>query len=124
MRSLVSIVVPAYEYVFGGLCRVARTPVSFALCLRLQELQEEVDSAREAWLRKQRSARDRASKEGRESTGASRQVHRALKAADAARKAVAEAELDLSEAQYNVQRCGAVAASFLSVCCVLRNPTS
>ena len=64
-----------------------------------------MDSAREAWLRKQRSARDRASKEGRESTGASRQVHRALKAADAARKAVAEAELDLSEAQYNVQRC-------------------
>lgn len=67
-----------------------------------------MDSARDAWLRKQRSARDRASKEGRESTGASRQVHRALKAANAARKAVAEAELDLSEAQYNVQRCGAV----------------
>ncbi len=64
-----------------------------------------MDSAREAWLRKQRSARDRASKEGREVTGAGRLVHRALKAADAARKAVAEAELDLSEAQYNVQRC-------------------
>lgn len=75
-----------------------------------------MDSAREAWLRKQRSARDRASKEGRESTGASRQVHRALKATDAARKAVAEAELDLSEAHYNVQRCGGAAASPCTWC--------
>jgi len=83
----------------------ARAPPTLTLHPAAQELQEEVDSAREAWLRKQRSARDRASKEGREVTGAGRLVHRALKAADAARKAVAEAELDLSEAQYNVQRC-------------------